>query len=156
MYLVRLLYVSRLGRGTGPTQVQNIVKVSEKNNPGLGITGALCYDARYFLQYLEGPRDAINQLYRKIAADARHDSVTLLDYTDISQRQFEDWSMAYIRASDLNKSVIRKFGRSDTFDPYNMTAEQALGFITTIFAEREQFLEQAANEVKKKKSKKSN
>lgn len=140
MNMVRLIYVSRFSKGVGPNDLQAILSISRNNNLEKGITGMLCYDPHYFLQCLEGPRHAINQLYGKIIADPRHEEVTLLEYSDIHQRVFENWSMAYIRSDILTEHIMLKYSPTSTFDPFIMTAQQALGFITHIAAERDQFL----------------
>jgi hypothetical protein len=135
----------------GPKDVQQILDASRKNNPKLGITGTLCYDPKFFLQCLEGPRDAVNDLYRTILSDPRHENVILIDFSEIHVRAFEDWSMDYVRTSDLSKSLLLKYSADDTFDPYTMSAQQALGFISALAKERHEFLEHAAKEIKKKK-----
>ncbi|MCF7853369.1 MAG: BLUF domain-containing protein [Candidatus Pacebacteria bacterium] len=141
MKMVRLIYASRFSRGVGPNDVQNIVKVSRKHNEAMGVTGVLCYDPHFFLQCLEGDRDAVNELYNHIIMDDRHQDVRLLEYSDVDQRVFPSWFMAYVRFDELTKPILLKYGATATFDPYTMSARQALGFIQEIAEERYNFLE---------------
>jgi len=147
MGIVRLIYVSKLAVGFGPNDVLKIVDVSEQNNRELGITGALCYGPRYFLQCLEGPRDAVNTLYNTIIRDERHTDVTLLYYADIEERVFDEWAMASVRANDVTKQIILRFGVGKQFDPYMFSAKQAVRFLSAVVEERRRFLESEKREI---------
>lgn len=144
MTMVRLIYASRLARGVGADDLQHILDSSRKNNEENGITGALCYDPRAFLQCLEGPRDHINALYTAIVRDDRHRDVTLIEYADIHQREFETWSMAFVRTDELDRQLLIKYSSSREFDPFEMSALQAGAFIADLASERQSFLERAS------------
>jgi hypothetical protein len=147
MGIVRLIYASKLSVGFGPNDVLKIVDVSEKNNPKRGVTGALCYDPRSFLQCLEGPRDQVNKLYNTIIRDERHTDVTLLYYADVEERAFGEWAMAYVRSDDVTGQLILRFGTSKRFDPYAFSAEQAVRFLSAVVDERRRFLEREKREI---------
>lgn len=70
-----------------------ILSVSRRNNPRDGITGALICRADLYLQLIEGPAEAINALYAKIAADDRHANVELLLTEVADERMFPNWAM---------------------------------------------------------------
>ncbi len=135
--MVRLVYASRMASGVVHDDLSDILQTSRRNNEKQGITGALCYSAVGFLQCLEGSSDVINKLYGSIIRDARHVDVTLLAYCDIHQRIFAKWAMAYIRADEVESLILRKYSAQCTFDPFAMSAEQALGFLAEIAVERE-------------------
>jgi hypothetical protein len=135
--LVRLIYVSRMAAGLGHKQLNAIIETSRRKNEKQGITGALCYSARGFLQCLEGPSEAINELYGHIVRDKRHVDVTLLSYADIAQRSFTRWAMAYVRADEVDTLILRKYSPGNTFDPFALGAQQALGFLEAMIAARE-------------------
>lgn len=140
--MVRLIYASRMASGVLHDDLNDILQTSRRNNEKQGITGVLCYSATGFLQCLEGPSDFINELYGRIIRDDRHVDVTLLAYSDIHQRSFAKWAMAYIRADEVDGLIIRKYSAQLTFDPFAMSAEQALGFLVETAAERETHLTQ--------------
>ena len=68
------------------------------------ITGALYALDDEFGQVLEGPETVIRSLYEKIAADPRHDNVTLDEDTRAEDRRFPGWAMA--RIGNNGKSEI--------------------------------------------------
>jgi hypothetical protein len=140
--MVRILYVSRLSEECDRKALEKILEVSRRKNEDKGITGALCYDPDFFLQCLEGPRDEINELFKAIVQDKRHNKVTLLEYCEIHQRKFEGWNMAYLSSSDTDKSLLFKFSPTKDFDPYSMSAEQARAFLLEISKDRREFLKQ--------------
>jgi hypothetical protein len=141
MPLVRLIYASQSTELAKLDILVSILKVARKNNKKGGITGILCYDPKYFLQWLEGPRDSINNLYSIIMKDPRHKNVTLLDYQEISVRTFERWSMAYASTSKANRSLLFKYSVGLSFDPYNLNAEGARGFLMELSKENEKSLD---------------
>ena len=90
--LVRLMYASRAVPAVDQEELQAILKRSKANNSRTGITGALCLcsNERIFIQVLEGGREAVNSLYRRILADTRHTDPVLLHYQEIDERRFDD------------------------------------------------------------------
>lgn len=134
--LVRLIYASRVTEECGPEELQEILDVSRRNNAAAGITGALCYSGRGFLQCLEGPRTAINEVYRRIVRDTRNEDVTLLAYAPIKERAFGQWSMAYMQTDRIGPSILGKHGVTQSLDPYSLNAEQALSLLKDVARER--------------------
>jgi len=132
MRLVRLVYVSRMTPECDTLALQEILEVSRRKNEDRDITGVLCYDPRFFMQCLEGPRAAVNELYADIVHDSRHKDVTLLEYCDVRERQFADWSMAFLKAADLDQETLRKHAVGERFDPYALGAEQARDFLVEV------------------------
>ena len=144
MNLVRLLYVSHLAKGCGPDELKQIVEASRKNNAESGITGALCYSGNGFLQCLEGSRGAVNDLYVRIVGDERHKDVTLVEYSEIENRDFADWSMAYVRTDDVDSGILLRYSADTVFDPFALSSGQALGLLRDIAGERREFLSKHA------------
>ena len=64
--------------------------------------------------------------------DIRHKDVTLLEYCDVRERQFADWSMAFLKAAELEQQMLRKHAIGERFDPYALGAEQARDFLVKI------------------------
>ena len=128
--LVRLIYVSVMTEACDTKALENILRVSRINNEKNNITGMLCYDPTYFLQALEGPREAINQLYTNISRDMRHQYLTLLEYADIEQRTFGDWSMGFLSGNALDRELLDKytFG-SGKFNPFILNGQQVRNFL---------------------------
>jgi hypothetical protein len=123
MTMVRLIYVSEVTEGCGLQDVNDILQISRKNNEANGITGILCYDGTHFVQWIEGARDKINALYGSILKDKRHGNVTILEYSEIAEREFEGWSMAYLSTENADRKTIFKYSAESTFDPYSMSPE---------------------------------
>ncbi len=138
--LVRLVYSSRMTKMCGPQELADIMEASRKNNDISGITGALCYASCGFLQCLEGSRQNVNEIYRRIVNDPRNDQVTLLSYSSIDDRLFGRWSMAYVRADTVDRSILLQHGLNDGFDPFELNPDDALGFLYDIAKERAAFL----------------
>ena len=119
--LVRLIYCSRAVAGVDHEELAAILKVSRANNHRTGITGVLCFTDGHFIQVLEGGRAAVNQLYNRIVADARHSEVTLLDYAEIGERRFAGWAMGQANMGRLNPALLLKYSETATLDPFALT-----------------------------------
>jgi hypothetical protein len=122
--LVRLTYASRASHQVTGELIREILDSSQRNNPPQGLTGILCCNADIFLQALEGPRDAVNALYNRLADDTRHKDLTILDYAEIDTRHYSEWSMGWAGARQANRALFLKYSRSDRFGPFSMTATQ--------------------------------
>ncbi len=138
--LFRLIYASRMSRGTGPKDIEGILEASRRNNPSLGVTGALCYSVRGFVQCLEGDRKAVNDIFRRIVRDSRNEEVTLISYGPAPDRRFAEWTMAYVRADEVDQALLARHGAGREFDPYGLSADQALGLLEDTARERAAFL----------------
>ena len=67
----------------------------------------------------------MNRLYSHIICDDRHTNVTLLEYADVEERIFGEWSMAFVRADSLDPKIVDKYASQGSFNPVTLTAEQA-------------------------------
>lgn len=140
MPLVRLIYVSRMTQECDTDALRQILDVSRKKNAAKDITGVLCYDPMFFMQCLEGPSEAVNELYTDIARDARHTQVTLLEYCDTDRRDFADWSMAFLLTGDLDPATLRKYSDRGKFNPFALTSQQARSFLVEIVTQKRERL----------------
>lgn len=134
--LVRLLYASRATGVHDHEAMAAILKKSRAHNPAAGITGALCLctTSGVFLQVLEGGRDAVSQLYHRIAADPRHRDVTLLHYAEIAERRFGMWSMGQVNLSRLNPVLLLKYSETATLDPFALSGASSMALFDELVA----------------------
>ena len=132
--LVRLLYASRAAATLTASIVDSIMEQSRKNNPGLGVTGILCFSDDLFIQVLEGGRDEVCTLYNTIIADNRHQGVRLLAYAEISERQFGAWTMGQVSAAKLNPGLLLKYFRHPKLDPFDGPGAATLALLSELVA----------------------
>jgi hypothetical protein len=132
--LVRLLYASRAATTVDADALGAILKQSKANNPGLGVTGVLCFSSGIFLQVLEGGRSTVSRLYNHIAADPRHTDVVLLQYLDISERRFAGWAMGQVNLSRLNPALLLKYSETATLDPYAVSGAVSMALFDDLVA----------------------
>lgn len=125
MFLVRLIYASKISSDFGPEDIENILQSARTYNVKTNVTGMLCFSNDYFLQCLEGSRTAVNNTYQQILNDKRHHNVIMLNYTQLPEREFEKWSMGYVPQSKLTESLNLKFSGSIDFNPFKMSGESA-------------------------------
>jgi len=104
---LQLVYASRRNLPTDPAaeadEVRDILTVSRKENAKLDITGALLSSAHCFAQALEGPVEAVEQLFHRIRVDPRHHHVVLLLTRAASERMFPDWSMGFTTPTEVDE-----------------------------------------------------
>jgi hypothetical protein len=136
MYLFRLTYYSRntikdLSLPVG-AEVKKIMQQSSVNNPAAGITGALVFNDHYFAQVLEGDRKSVTQAFCKIAVDARHSEIVILEAKPVSDRLFDGWAMAYAGHSPEVDRLYLKYGTTIGFAPAKMTADAFIGLVNDL------------------------
>jgi len=126
MNLVRLIYASTFKSSTvDASELSRIHKTASEVNAKHDITGILVFGDEYFLQCIEGEREAVNQLYANIMADPRHERSVLLDYSEVSSRDFDEWSMKLVMLTAERSKTIRRFSAKSVFNPYNLSGQSA-------------------------------
>ncbi len=132
MFLVRLVYASTISEGFGEADIEDILSKAKHHNSQNCVTGVLCFNRKFFLQCLEGSRSKVNFTYHKILNDHRHHKVVLLDYKEIAQREFAEWSMGYMPESSLTTPINTKYSGTPEFDPYAMSGESSHQLMLTL------------------------
>ena len=132
--LVRLMYASRAADSVDQDALASILKKSKANNPGIGVTGVLCFSGGIFLQVLEGGRSPVSALYNRIASDPRHHDVVLLSYEEIGERNFAGWSMGQVNLNRLNPALLLKYSERPELDPYTVSGKVSLALFSELVA----------------------
>jgi len=104
-----IVYVSQAGKPLKTDELKALLDHSRKRNVETGITGLLIYrfNPDYtrgnFVQVLEGPAAAIDDVWDRIASDDRHHTIVVVEEGETANRMFGDWSMGFknVDASDL-------------------------------------------------------
>jgi len=125
MFLVRLVYTSTISENFHHNDITGILETAREQNKKNNVTGLLCFNRKLFLQCLEGSRTNVNQTYHRILNDPRHSDIIMLDYREISEREFDTWSMGYVPESSLSAPVNLKYSGTPDFSPYDMSGESA-------------------------------
>jgi len=94
-----IVYLSSATRLYDEQELEDILKVSRRNNSAKGITGILLYINGSSVQLLEGPKEAVKNTYKHIMLDYRHSGFIKIMDEGLEQRNFPDWSMAYQKMS---------------------------------------------------------
>ncbi len=132
MYLSRLIYYSRnaIPESEKPlrAELKSILDACQRNNPPLGVSGALLFNDSIFAQVLEGDRKAITDTFCRISADPRHSDLIILEARPITQRRFAAWSMGFV-GTPVAEEVHRRYCVSNQFNPAKMSADSLLGFM---------------------------
>lgn len=105
-----LVYSSESISDDALLSVLNDLEKIREINKNYGVSGALLYceqdKKKYFVQYIEGSKENIDQLYTNIEKDSRHKRVRLLYESSGAMRIFENWSMGYISSEKHDSSTI--------------------------------------------------
>jgi hypothetical protein len=94
-----LIYLSESTIDFSQQDLRELLTKARENNSRLGVSGMLLFKDGNFLQVLEGEKETVLALYKKISLDTRHTRITALFQSFSAQRDFPDWSMGF---QDLN------------------------------------------------------
>jgi hypothetical protein len=126
-----LIYSSRLS--TDPAGiVESILGAAQRNNPPLGLTGALVFDHRSFIQLLEGGRSTVTEMFLRISRDARHSDLRIIRVADAPKRQFPEWSMHHAAMRGTGPLSVRAFMPDVEFEPAQLSSESATALFTEL------------------------
>lgn len=92
-----LLYRSIALQPPTDFELGKLIRASQRRNRTLGITGMLVYENGHYLQSLEGPPDAMEEVWTSIQRDPRHCSIEVLKRTLTPARMFTGWDMKLLR-----------------------------------------------------------
>jgi hypothetical protein len=109
MAMKYIVYVSKAKAPLDRDQLAGLLDASRRRNTADGITGLLLYryseefEGGYFIQAIEGPEDALSDLWRRISSDRRHHTIVTLSSGTETERMFPEWSMGFknVDAQDL-------------------------------------------------------
>lgn len=120
--LSRLIYYSKVSIAPPVLDIQlsNILASSRANNGKNDISGALLYDATWFVQIIEGDRRMLSETFLRISLDGRHRDIVIVEVAPIAFRSFSEWDMANVLIPE-GPSIYRSHGFGDRFDPTYLT-----------------------------------
>ena len=96
--------------GITDEDIEQILQTSRRNNKELAVTGCLIFHNGVFFQLIEGPQNAILNLYEVIKKDERNFDVRTMWKGSKAKRDFNLWSLAFI--TDQNQLEINYQGNS--------------------------------------------
>lgn len=99
--MLRIIYVSNATEHFSSSSLAELLKLAQKNNASLDISGVLAFHDRAFLQVLEGPSAAVEDVFHRIEVDPRHHHIILLERAPISARAFARWAMGWVEHANL-------------------------------------------------------
>jgi hypothetical protein len=123
--LQRLTYISR---PSSRLDIELLVRAAADNNQRRGVSGLLLYDDNTILQVLEGPRHEVSPLFLRIASDARHSDVTLVNAHWIDQQCYPQWGMALLDNA-LKTRALWSSASGAAFNPFEMRAQAISDFV---------------------------
>ncbi len=127
--LTRLVYHSEnhLGADGGGMidGLTAILETSRRRNEKDGVTGALLFDKLWFIQILEGEREAVSATLRRIARDERHDELVVMDCRPAETRLFGNWWMGFGNLRGDNGALYARHGIGAKLDPRKISGDQA-------------------------------
>jgi Sensors of blue-light using FAD len=100
--LSHCLYISRYSGVVGQTGLRSLLQQARENNQRLGITGGLVFDGERFVQWLEGPGDAIDRLIVSLRHDDRHHDFVLLSEGPLAARRYRRWASGYAEPDSVD------------------------------------------------------
>ncbi len=130
--LFGLVYVSTATPLADLAQIEQLLDRAQERNARAGLTGVLLYDAGNFMQYVEGPADALARVYSSIRGSRLHSGVIEILREPIRTREFPEWSMAFRSAAAFGMS--HPAPRDDLLVPNGDAAPGALSPARTILS----------------------
>ncbi|MFK7862159.1 MAG: BLUF domain-containing protein [Granulosicoccus sp.] len=126
--LYRMVYLSRNNISTDEaivrTEITQILRSAREKNVKDDITGALMFNAACFAQVLEGPHDKVKETFDRIECDDRHSDIVVLDFNQIDNRGFPNWSMAYVGEDSTSVDRFFMIAEETNFQTSHLSGDQ--------------------------------
>jgi hypothetical protein len=108
--LQALTYVSSARSPITDAGLRQLLQSARANNQQEGLTGVLLHADGNFMQYIEGPPEALQRVYAIIRADRKHHGLMELFFEQVSARAFSGWTMAY---APVHKAEIARLSKAN-------------------------------------------
>jgi hypothetical protein len=127
-----LIYSSRRTDPDPTGIVESILESAQRNNALLGLTGALVFDHRFFVQLLEGSRATVTDMFLRISQDPRHAEIRLMRVDETARRRFPVWYMHHAAMRGSGLISARAYMPQSDFEPSELSAEGAMALFDEV------------------------
>lgn len=103
-------------------EISRIMYPAPRTEADQQIGGIFHSGNRYFLQCVEGPREAVEFIFKRNRDDDRHKNVELLSVEPIPERIFPENSMSHVGMRPHLVELLQRHGIAG-FNPYRITPE---------------------------------
>jgi hypothetical protein len=107
--LYTLVYQSQATRPLDASDLDILLLDARVNNELANVTGALIYGSQQFVQYLEGARPDVEQIYARITRARQHHRLEILEQGRVEDRRFQRWHMGF---ADAPQSVVQQLSQA--------------------------------------------
>ena len=138
-----IVYVSQASNPFSQEELASLLTHSRGRNSDDEITGLLIYRFKKdfnrgnFVQVLEGPESAIDDVWERISNDSRHHTIVVIEEDSIEERMFADWSMGFRNIDDADLRGFEGFsdlGSDQFWDRVNAdNASSALDLLKSFY-----------------------
>lgn len=142
--LSTLIYRSHLYDDVPMKSLKELVNKANKFNELLGVTGILLFNGTHFFQLLEGPEEAVSQIYDRICEDKRHHNVVQLMRDYAPARRFGNAGMELFDLTKYDRHSVLDAVLDKGTSKYQLTYDdRALQFLRSFVEskERENYFE---------------
>lgn len=108
MLIHAIAYSSWAATGLSLDQVGQLARNAAANNLIMDVTGVLLTDGSRFLQYLEGPEEAVKVVYRRIISARSHTDMVELGRSKAGLRRFPSRPLHWlpVEPEDLRIAIV--------------------------------------------------
>lgn len=128
----RLIYRSRALYPAPEVALEDILQIAALRNARLHVTGALGVAGSHYVQLLEGPPSALDDLMTSLRVDARHTDLDVLYRTGASTRLTPEWSMARVALTEHSTRVLQLVADGDGLGLTTLLANLVAGGHTRV------------------------
>ncbi|MFM7973044.1 MAG: BLUF domain-containing protein [Betaproteobacteria bacterium] len=113
--LAYVSYCSQAQLPLGQTDIDRILRASQRNNQRDQITGLLTYSGEVFVQFLEGPPQALLRLMNRLEGDPRHRNIIILSKGSAHERILEGWDMELVTRQEAHLALREALGEAGDY-----------------------------------------
>ncbi|WP_417493398.1 BLUF domain-containing protein [Maricaulis sp.] len=101
-----------MGVGALNGELGSILACCMKASTDRQMTGALIWDCGWFMEEVEGDRDALEDFWQSIAGDRRHADPQRLEFVPLLKRRYQTWSVGTPRRGPANHALLKNLRRN--------------------------------------------
>jgi Sensors of blue-light using FAD. len=128
------------GGRAGAEQVKDILLACSRNTLASGLSGALVFNERYFVQIMEGDRALASRTILSVVSDPRHRNAVLVRAYPVGERRFLGWTVGYAGHTEAIDALYMRHGVMAGLDPTRMNAESIENLVADLVEVKSPFI----------------
>lgn len=114
-----ICYVSSAASNLTKRQIDDLLRFTEEKNNRNNLSGIFLFSEGNFFQILEGEKEHVQALFKKIESDPRHTDLIIIFQKELAEAKFNRYKSSFVSADTRfsSQDMESYLSQVESFDP---------------------------------------